>query len=188
MARALAPVGLEIVPAPPEISPPDAEDGRTLEAIAIAKAASWSGAIGGNGLVVASDGGLLIPGMGPEWDPTRTRRFAGDGADARSRADALLRRTAGLRGRERRIGWREALAFAVGGRAIGTFAAQGPWGLLAEDYDPEDLDEHGFWIPALWICPELGGKRLARLTGAEREGRKDHWRRLARHAGAWMGR
>jgi len=36
----------------------------------------------------------------------------------------------------------------------------------------------GFWVPALWCCPEQGGRRLAELSDDERRARGDHWSRL----------
>jgi inosine/xanthosine triphosphate pyrophosphatase family protein len=153
--------------------------------IASAKALAWSRALTaagqGGAVVVATDGGLLVPALGAAWDPARTRRFAGEGADDRERADALLVLAADLVGEERTIGWREAAGVARAGLLLATFVAESPPGLLAADYDPDLLAAgDGFWVPALWTCPEVGGKRLAELTEAERAGRVDHWTVLGR--------
>ena len=151
------------------------EGGPSLVAIARAKAVRWSRALPQE-LVVATDGGLLIPALGAAWDPLRTRRFAGERTTDRERADALLTLTAGLEGEERRIGWREALAVARNGTVLWSCEADGQPGLLAHDYEPALLDAGGgFWVPALWICPEHGGRRLAELSDAEQSVREDHW-------------
>lgn len=155
------------------------EDGASAEAIAAAKARRASAALPG-GIVVATDGGLLVPALGSAWDPLRTRRFAGDRVTDRQRADALLALAAGLTGDERRIGWREALAVARDGLPIATWTAEDAPGLLADDYDPRLLSvDGGFWVSALWVCPECDGRRLADLSPAERAARTDHWARLA---------
>ena len=177
-ARLLGGFG-RVVTAPSRLAPPEDETGATVETVAAAKAVAWSHALGTDDLVLAGDGGLLIPSLGAGWDPLRTRRFAGADADPVSRADALLALTAHLDGERRRIGWREAVALARSGRVLATFTAESPSGLLARDYDPDRLDADGFWVPALWICPEYGGLRLADLTAAERDARVDHWARLA---------
>lgn len=183
-----------VEPPPSDISPKTSceQVSTEFEVIAAAKALAWSRAMvvrAGEDLpVVATDGGLLIPALGRVWDPARTRRFAGDAATDRERADALLALTVGLSGEERRVGWREAVAVARGGELIVSFTAEGPSGLLAGDYDPADVEAgEGFWIPALWICPDVGGRRLAELTAEEREAREDHWTCLGRELRAWLG-
>ena len=100
---------------------------------------------------------------------------------------ALLAMTADLDGEARRIGWREAVALAQNGSVPKTFIAEGAPGILAREYDPGMIAAGGgFWIPALWICPEIGGKRLAELTPEERAGREDHWAMLGRAMRAYL--
>ena len=155
---------------------PVAEGGGSVETVAAAKAVRASRRVPG-ALVVATDGGLLVPGLGADWDPLRTRRFVGPDATDRARAEALLALAADLRGEERRIGWREALAVARNGRLLAGWAAEDTPGLLATELDPALLGS-GFWIPALWRCPEFDGRPLATLTDDERAVRHDHWTRL----------
>jgi len=183
LARLVA--GLADVAPPPHDIPHEAADGAeygtSFEAIARAKAAAWSRSLASDALVVATDGGLLVPALGAAWDPVRTRRFAGEAATNRERADALLRLAAGLDGDDRRIVWREGLAVARAGRVLAAWDASGPPGLLALAYDPADLDGAvGFWIPTVWLCPELDNRRLVDLTPAEAATRDDHWSRLGR--------
>ena len=93
-----------------------------------------------------------------------------------------------LSGEESLIGWQEAVAVARGGDLLATFVAESPTGLLARDYDPSSLESgDGFWLPALWICPDVGGKRLIDLTAEERQARQDRWTRLGRELRAWFG-
>jgi inosine/xanthosine triphosphate pyrophosphatase family protein len=182
--------------APRDISPKirehDPERAGDVAHVAAAKAREWSRALTergeGNAFVVASDGGLLIPALGAAWDPLRTRRFAGEDADDRARAEALLALASGLEGEERKIGWREAAAVARSGQVLKNFVAESPPGLLAHEVDPAGLTAgDGFWVPAIWLCPEFGGKRLSELTAAEREARQDHWTLLGRELRRFFG-
>jgi hypothetical protein len=108
-----------------------------------------------------------------------TRRFAGPPATDRERAERLLAIARDLRGAERQLGWIEAVAVASEGRVVATFTAEDPPGILAESL-PSDWEAAapGFWIPHVWLCPEVDGKRLAELTEAEHAARRDHWARL----------
>lgn len=175
-----------VVPPPSDLTPPperEAIESGSIQAafarIAAQKAASWSDALGGD-WTIASDGGLLVPGLGAKWDPLRTRRFAGSQASDRERAERLLKMARGLGGAERRIGWIEAVAIARGGRVVAAFIVEDPPGVLAETLPADwSAEAHGFWIPQVWLCPEVGGKRLTELSDEERAGRRDHWDRLA---------
>ena len=193
----------------------DEEAGATVDAVAAAKALAWSrrvaaaravgrgtrsasartgrhtdqGAAEGDEepLVLATDGGLLFPALGSAWDPVRTRRFAGPDADGVDRARALLARAEGLDGDDRRIGWREAVAVARGDAVVVRFAAESPPGDLARAVEPAlVVAGEGFWLPAVWRCPEYGGRLLAELLPAERDARDDHWSRLGADLRRWL--
>lgn len=185
IGRIVRPVAVA-VPLPDGVEAPD-EAGDDLGRIAAGKARVASGALPGE-LVVASDGGLQIPALGDAWDPRRTRRFPGPGATDRERVDRLLALTSHLAGDERRIGWREALAVGRDGELLAAWEAEDAPGLLACDYDPAFVAAGGFWLPALWICPEFGGRRLAALSDAERAARDDHWARLGRTLRRFLAR
>jgi hypothetical protein len=137
-----------------------------------------------SGVIAATDGGLLIPGLGRAWNPVTTARFA-EGSTSRSRAEALLELASELTGQDRLIGWTEALAVAKDGEVLAEWLAHGPPGELAADL-PVDFDaDAGFWIPYVWRCPEYGGRRLSELTGRERLARRDHWAVLGELLSEW---
>ena len=167
--HALEPLPHTIEPTEPEPSEIAGID--PLVGIAMAKAVSVSVALGG-ARTIASDGGLLVPALGDAWQPARTRRFAGPGAINRERAEALLALADGLTGDQRRIGWREAVAFAEAGRIVATFTAEATPGWLAEAL-PAGWDDNGqgFWVPRLW----RGDPGPAPSSGAG----SDLWGRLA---------
>lgn len=121
-----------------------------LVLIAQVKAISVSVALDG-AKTIASDGGLLVLGLGDRWQPAMTRRFAGPDATNRDRAVALLDLADGLTGDQRRLGWREVVAIAEAGQVIGTFTAEATPGWLVEEFPAnwEDAGQ-GFWVPRLW--------------------------------------
>jgi inosine/xanthosine triphosphate pyrophosphatase family protein len=164
------------------------EAGGTIEEIASGKAVTVSRHVAGQ-LVIASDGGLLVPALGDAWQPVFTRRFAGERGDDLTRAIRLLEMATHLRGAERSIGWREAVAVARDGALLTSWSAESAPGTLATTVAAEQVEAGGgFWIPAIWRCPELGGRVLAELSADERNRRDDHWRRLAAPVRAWLAR
>ena len=178
--------GHDVREAPGDVSHGSPEYGRTFAANAIEKAEVVSAQMPGE-IVVATDGGLLIPALGEAWDPLRTHRFAGAGVSAVDRARSLLRVAGALRGLDRVIGWQEALAVAVDGRHRASWVAESPPGELATTLHESLLGAtDGFWVPAIWRCPECAGKRLADLTDDERATRFDHWMQLGAALSGWL--
>ena len=158
------------------------ERGNSIEAIASEKAATLSQqlqAAGRPSLTIASDGGLLIPGLGTSWNPLTTRRFAGEDASDLERAELLLNMAESLDDSQREVGWREAVAIADHGQLIGVWSADSEPGLLASTVDGALVERQpGFWIPAIWLVPRFGNRPMASLTAAERQSIDDHWRKL----------
>jgi inosine/xanthosine triphosphate pyrophosphatase family protein len=168
----------EVVPLPPDLDGEQPEGERSIEENAIAKAGWWSCRV--PEIVIASDGGLEIPALGDSWNPVLTRRFAGPDATDLDRAHALLDLAADLTGEQRRIAWLEVVAVAREGELLGSFSGRGDPGYLAETVDPARIEAgHGFWIPALWRCPEFANRRLAELGENERKHLGDHWNEIA---------
>ncbi len=170
--RALLPLPAGVDAIEPEPEPTESSGREQLVVIAQAKAISVSAALRG-ARTIASDGGLLVPGLGDRWQPARTRRFAGPGASNHDRAVALLALTEGLTGDRRGLGWREVVAIAEAGRVIATFTAEATPGWLVEEV-PTDWDDagQGFWVPRLWLgSPGDATTSLGAGT--------DHWDRLA---------
>lgn len=184
LARVLP--GHDVSEAPGNVSLDSSEDDRTFGTNAVAKAESVSAQLPGE-IVVATDGGLLVPALGDHWDPLRTHRFAGIETSAADRARSLLRLAGDLRGLDREIGWQEALAVAVDGRHLASWLAESPPGELATTLHESLLGaDRGFWVPAIWRCPECAGKRLADLTDDERSTRFDHWMQLGAALSGWL--
>lgn len=176
MAGMLAPWSLESQPAGTDGPEPIITDGRpddALRTIAATKALQVARAVPGR-VVVATDGGLLVPALA-DWAPTLTRRFTNEVTNI-GRARALLARAAALRGDERRIVWMEAVSIAQGDRVLMTAVAMSLPGFLAIDLPNEAGDDSGdgFWLPMVWLSdpkcavPSLGTEHWARLGSIAR--------------------
>lgn len=151
------------------------EEGDTHEAIARDKAAQWSKAA--SMLAIASDGGLVVPALGPRWESRYTRRFAGPAADNNERLRRLLELMRPHHGEDRRASWVEALAIADRGRVLASWELSGGIGFLDEQPPAGPLPE--FWVFSVWRFPQFGST-YSQLTDAQRESIDDHWGSLRR--------
>ena len=149
------------------------EDADTHEAIAREKAVKWSEA--GSMLAIASDGGLVVPVLGPAWESRHTRRFAGQEVDDSQRADRLLELMEPYTGADRSASWAEALAIAYKGRLLASWELLGATGEIAQARQPGLVPE--FWAFTVWHFPELE-KTYNELTPDELQSLNDHWTRL----------
>ncbi|HZA23010.1 MAG TPA: non-canonical purine NTP pyrophosphatase [Dehalococcoidia bacterium] len=154
-------------------SVPD-EEGDTHEDIARLKAAEWSRA--SSMLVIASDGGLLIPALGINWESRFTHRFAGLDADDSDRTRQLLELMRPYKDEERQASWVEAVAIADRGQVLASWELTGSTGIIQEV--PGNAPQvPGFWVFSLWYFPRFG-KTYRELTSQEKAELDDHWTRL----------
>ncbi len=149
------------------------EDGDSHEAIAMEKAVEWSKA--GSMLAIASDGGLVIPALGPAWESRHTRRFARADVDDSQRVDRLLELMGPFSGADRAASWAEALAIAYKGRPLVSWELLGATGEIAQARQPGPVPE--FWAFTIWDFPKLR-KTYNDLTPQELLSLNDHWARL----------
>lgn len=150
------------------------ETGDTHEAIARAKAKDWSRT--GSMLALASDGGLVIPALGPGWQSRYTHRFAGPEANDAQRLERLLELTRPYRGEQRRASWVEALAIADRGSLLASWELQGATGIIG-DQPVDSPQTSGFWAFSVWHFPQFD-KTYNQLSLNEREELDDHWVQL----------
>ena len=153
------------------------ESGDTHEAIARAKAEEWSRAAGMP--AIASDGGLVVPVLGANWESRHTHRFAGPIADDAERQRRLLQMMEPFSGDQRSAAFVEALAIADGGETVASWEVSGATGRIVDSLAQRgnDTGGNGFWVFPLWYFPEFG-RTYDRLTEAERAGLGDHWETL----------
>ena len=170
--------GLPFTPVVPDevgISGVPDEEGDTHEAIVRDKAVKWSSAT--SMLAIASDGGLVIPALGPRWESHYTRRFAGPAADNEVRLARLLELMRPYHGEDRRASWVEALAIADHGRVLVSWELAGAVGNLDYEQPPGALPE--FWVFSIWRFPQFGAV-YNQLTAKQRDSIDDHWGRVHR--------
>ncbi len=174
--------GLPLLPTTPaQLGSPEApvakapvERGHTHQEIAIAKAQDWSSY--GSMMVIASDGGLVVPALGDHWESLYTHRFAGPEATNAQRLERLLEMMRPFQGDQRRATWVEAVALADRGELLASWELTGATGFIADEAGtvPEGS---GFWVFSAWYFPALG-KTYSQLSQEQREGLNDHWAQL----------
>ncbi len=168
--------GLSLAPVTPAelgISASPLEDGETHEVIAREKAVKWSEA--GSMLAIASDGGLVIPALGPAWESRHTHRFAGLEVSGSQRVDRLLELMGPFAGADRTASWAEAVAIAYKGRPVASWELLGASGEISQTRSPGPVPE--FWAFTVWTFPQFG-KNYGQLIPEELESLNDHWTRL----------
>lgn len=126
---------------------------------------------------IATDGGVLIPSLGSQWNGILTRRFAGEDVDDFQRMDTLLDLMKDKDGNDRRIEWREAIALANEKGILFSTEVEGDWGLLQTEYNPAQYKE-GIWVCTLWSYPQFENKNFFDLTDKEKEYGEISWWRL----------
>lgn len=153
------------------------ESGDTHEAIARAKAEEWSRVAGVT--AVASDGGLLVPSLGANWESRYTRRFAGPAADDAERQRRLLDLLQPYSGYDRTAAFVEGLAIARQGQTLASWEVHGAIGRIVETLPDAEgaTDGNGFWIFPLWHFDQFG-LTYDRLTESQRADLGDHWNTL----------
>jgi len=168
-----------VTPAEVSISASPDESADTHEAIARAKAEEWSSLAGM--VAIASDGGLLVPSLGANWESRYTRRFAGPAADDTERQRRLLALMQPYSGPDRAAAFVEGLAIAERGRTLASWEVQGATGRIVDGLDEAGAPTggDGFWVFPLWYFAEFA-RTYDQLTEAERSTLGDHWESLRR--------
>lgn len=166
-----------VSPAELGVSADPDESGDTHEAIARSKAEEWSRIAGMP--AIASDGGLVVPVLGANWESRHTHRFAGPAADDAERQRRLLKLMEPFSGEQRSAAFVEALAIADAGQTVASWQVSGATGRIVDSLADRggDTDGDGFWVFPLWHFPQFG-RTYDRLTEAERAGLGDHWEAL----------
>ncbi len=152
------------------------ENEASFEKNAILKAQEYSKTF--DGLVVATDGGVIIPSL-PEWNPLYTRRFAGNNATDRDRIDKVLHLMRGKTGFERTMFWQEAIALCKNDKRLFSIAVKGIEGLMGNHFDPNKY-KPGIWLCSIWEFPQFGGKNFFDLSPSEQLQVEISWAKLGK--------
>lgn len=146
------------------------EKNAQLKALAIAKKE--------NAYAVATDGGVLIPSLGKNWNALLTKRFIGRvNVNDFDRINTLLEIMKDKKGGDRTITWRESIAIASPERIIFSTEVDGDTGILQETYNSKQYKE-GVWLCTLTSYPQFGGKNFFDLTEEEKKYGEISWWKL----------
>ena len=166
-----------VTPADLGVSAEPDESADSHQAIARAKAEEWSRAAGVT--AIASDGGLLVPTLGANWESRYTRRFAGPAADDAERQRRLLELLQPYSGDDRNAAFVEGLAIARQGQTLVSWEVRGATGRIVDTMADAGhaTDGDGFWVFPLWYFAQYGCT-YDRLTESQRADLGDHWNAL----------
>ncbi|MCJ7792855.1 MAG: hypothetical protein MUP45_02670 [Candidatus Marinimicrobia bacterium] len=129
------------------------------KAIEISKFTDW--------YVLASDGGVDIPGLGKKWDILRNQRIVGEDKTDVEKAEKLLDLMRGLKGEKRKASYRLALALAKKGSLIWSTEQTSEKGFISEELCDRKIPLYR-WMGHLWYYP-LHKKVFNRLSEKEKE-------------------
>tara|TARA_A100001037_G_C15154015_1_gene642315 strand:- start:10470 stop:11084 length:615 start_codon:yes stop_codon:yes gene_type:complete len=152
---------------PPEVN------GSHLE-IAEQKALLWSSKT--SYPVLSTDGGLIIPWLGEEWNSTTTKRNAGKRASDASRAQHLIKLLGSARGEDRQASWVETVAIAQSNQLLVSWEVSGPQGLITDRLPSEPISP--FWVNHIWYFPQFN-KTYHHMTDEEKKTSSDHWTQIS---------
>lgn len=103
--------------------------------------------------VLASDGGVDIPGLGNKWDILKNQRTVGESNTDLVKAKILLNLMKKLKGDEREATYYLALALAKNGKVIWSKTEITDKGFIAEDLIDKDIPEYR-WMGHIWYYPK----------------------------------
>lgn len=129
------------------------------KAIEISKLTDW--------YVLASDGGVDIPGLGGKWDILRNQRIVGEEKTDVEKAEKLLDLMKDLKGEKRKAAYHLALAFAKGGKLIWSTEQISDNGFISEELIDKEIPPYR-WMGHLWYYPQYN-KVFNKLSEKEKE-------------------
>lgn len=103
--------------------------------------------------VLASDGGVDIPGLGEKWDILRNQRIVGEDKTDVEKAEKLLSLMKGLKGEKRKASYHLALALAKKGSLIWSIEQVSDNGLISQELPNRNIPLYR-WMGHLWYYPQ----------------------------------
>jgi len=141
------------------------EDQKTLKNNAEKKAVGISKLT--NYHVIASDGGVDIPGLGKKWDILKNQRTVGEDKTDLEKANKLLNIIKGLKKEKRKAIYYLSLALAKNGELIWSTEQIYDKGYIAEELPDKQIPQY-LWMSHLWYYPKY--KRVFnKLSEKEKE-------------------
>jgi inosine/xanthosine triphosphate pyrophosphatase family protein len=103
--------------------------------------------------VLASDGGVDIPGLGDKWDVLRNQRIVGEDKTDREKVNKLMELMTGLKYEERKCMYHLALALAKDGKLIWSIDDTYDKGYIVEKPSDKEISK-GKWMASIWFYPQ----------------------------------
>jgi len=128
------------------------EDGKSLTENAEKKAIEISKHT--NMYVLASDGGVDIPGLGDRWDMLRNQRTVGENNTDLEKVKKLLSLMDGLKDEQRRVICYLSVALAYKGKLIWSTEEMNDNGYIIDELTSEDVPL-GRWMGHVWYYPQF---------------------------------
>lgn len=107
-----------------------------------------------NYYVLASDGGVDIPGLGDKWDILKNQRTVGENSTDIEKVNKLLQLMDGLQGEDRKAEYHLALALALNGKIVFTTEGVTDRGYIVDTFPKGDIPLYQ-WMGHIWYYPEL---------------------------------
>lgn len=158
------------------------ENGNSFKKNAEIKALTYSKYY--DGYVIATDGGVLIPSLGKNWNPLKTKRFAGEEISDFKRIRLLLDFMKDKKGKDRITTWNEAVAVAKKGKILFSSQAEGVKGVLQTTFD-EKKYKPGIWVCSIWYFPRFK-KNFFDLSESEIKEVEISWSKLKSVTNAFL--
>lgn len=117
--------------------------------------------------ILASDGGVDIPGLGEKWDLLKSQRTVGEDKTDLEKADKLLDMMRELKKEKRRVVYYLSLALAKNGVLIWSTKQIYDRGYIAEKLPDRQIPQY-LWMSHLWHYPRFG-RVFNKLSEKEKE-------------------
>lgn len=125
--------------------------------------------------VLASDGGVDIPGLGNKWDILKNQRTVGENNTDLVKANILLNLMKELKGKKREATYFLALALAKNGKVIWSKVEITDKGFIAKDLIDKDIPEYR-WMGHIWYYPKhkkvFNKLNMKELEDVRKQGKK----------------
>lgn len=107
-----------------------------------------------NYFVLASDGGVDIPGLGKKWDIMKNQRTVGENKTDQEKVTVLINLMMGLKGENRKCIYHLGLALAKQGKLIWSFEDIYDSGYIIEKPSESEIPM-GRWMGFVWFYPQF---------------------------------
>jgi len=125
--------------------------------------------------VLASDGGVDIPGLGNKWDILKNQRTVGESNTDLVKAKTLLNLMKELKDKKREATYYLALALAKNGKVIWSKEETTDKGFIAKDLIDKDIPEYR-WMGHIWYYPKhkkvFNKLNIKQLEDIRKQGKK----------------